>query len=219
MWHATNGVDISKSGCVRTWARRRLRHAFVEELKLRGYDETGKLIDAAAMQTRRDAMAMLNLGRSIDLTGSLRMHGVGPLIPAKFETVKQEMRSLVNLLIQWAVDTAFGSKGEDKKSSGVGLTFARTDRPSSQPRTWQERSPVHLPTTSKKQLDVETRPSLISPQVSSDAPNWLAKARAIHRAPNEPQARVPPPQSRVRKAVTSLDRGSVWRVNLGDRIR
>lgn len=119
-WHATNGVDISKSGCVRTWARRRLRQAFVEELKVKGYDEMGKLVNENAMQERSDVMNVLKLGRSIDLTGSLRMHGVGPLIPARFETVKEEMRGIVDALIQSAIDTALGFRGEGAKSSGLG---------------------------------------------------------------------------------------------------
>ncbi|KAF2629676.1 hypothetical protein BU25DRAFT_318788, partial [Macroventuria anomochaeta] len=105
-WHATNGIDISKSGCVRTWARRRLRQAFVEELKAKGYDETGRLVDVDAMQEKRDVTNVVRLGRSVDLTGSLRIHGVGPLIPAKFNTVKEEMRGIVEALVQSSVDTA-----------------------------------------------------------------------------------------------------------------
>ena len=29
-WCATTGLDVSKSSCVRTWARRRMRHALLE---------------------------------------------------------------------------------------------------------------------------------------------------------------------------------------------
>lgn len=128
-WHATNATDISKSGCVRTWARRRLRQAFVEELKVLGYDETGKLVDETAMQKRRDVMNVLRLGRSVDLTGSLRMHGVGPLVPAEFETVKEEVRGILEALLMSSVDTALGFAGEGQKSSGLGQRRAHADTP------------------------------------------------------------------------------------------
>lgn len=145
-WHATNGIDISKSGCVRTWARRRLRQAFVEELRDKGYDEMGKLVNKNAMQGRSDVMNVLRLERSIDLTGSLRMHGVGPLIPARFETVKEEMRGIVDALIQSAVDTALGFRGEGAKSSGLGQRSAPSFAPPSTLRQ-QERKAVVVPKT------------------------------------------------------------------------
>ncbi|KAJ4994429.1 hypothetical protein SVAN01_00258 [Stagonosporopsis vannaccii] len=141
-WHATNGTDISKSGCVRTWARRRLRQAFVEELKAAGYDATGKLVNATAMQDRTDVMNVLRLGRSVDLSGSLRMHGIGPLVPAKFETVKEEVRGIIEALVQSSVDTALGFEGEGKKSSGLGQRPVRAGALSRSRKAQEKRTAV-----------------------------------------------------------------------------
>jgi hypothetical protein len=110
-WCATMGLDISKSSCVRNWARRRLRHALVEALKAKGYDEAGKLVDREAMRDEPVVQQVLARGRSMDLMGTLRMHGVSPLLPAKFETVRADMRGVVAALVQTAVDKALGVAG------------------------------------------------------------------------------------------------------------
>lgn len=172
-WHATNGTDISKSGCVRTWARRRLRQAFVEELKAKGYDETGKLVDSTAMQDRRDVVNVLRLGRSVDLVGSLRMHGVGPLLPAKFETVKADVRGLIEALVQSSVDNALGFAGEGEKSSGLGQRSMRAGLSAQHRKTQQKRREVVTATANvaKKKPDsavVDAAKELlrIKPQVS-----------------------------------------------------
>ncbi|KAJ4340587.1 hypothetical protein N0V95_007462 [Ascochyta clinopodiicola] len=231
-WHATNGVDISKSGCVRTWARRRLRQAFVEELKQRGYDETGKLVDSSAMQDRRDVMNVVGLGRSVDLSGSLRMHGVAPLIPAKFEAVKEEVRGIVDALVQSAVDTALGLAGEGEKSSGLGQRLARGGP--EQARRPQERRPLAGPSVPRKKMDGTAEPLRMKPQTATsegqtrtrrassgpvergtaskppqtNAMNWLEKAKTTHNALKESPARAAPPQARSRRLVTELDRGT-----------
>lgn len=168
-WHSTNGVDISKSGCVRTWARRRLRQAFVEELKAKGYDETGKLVDATAMQERIDVMNIVRLGRSVNLTGSLRMHGVGPLISAKFVDVKKEVRGIVDALISGAVDTALGFAGEGVKSSGLGPRAGAL----SQSRKAQGKRPVaaaRTPAAPKKKSEAAIEQPRTRPQPSPQAP-------------------------------------------------
>ncbi|KAF9698361.1 hypothetical protein EKO04_003838 [Ascochyta lentis] len=241
-WHATNGVDISKSGCVRTWARRRLRQAFVAALKQKGYDETGKLVDATALQDQRDVMNVVRLGRNVDLTGSLRMHGVGPLIPAKFETVKEEMRGIVDALIQSSVDTALGLAGEGEKTSGLGQRSARAGAPE-QSRRPHERRPLAVPSVPRKRLEVAAKPSRMKPQAASaeaqlrtrrrstgpaeeritprslqakpqdNATNRLEKARFTYNASEEPPARA----SRARRLVTDLDRGTGRRINMSDR--
>lgn len=191
-WHATNGTDISKSGCVRTWSRRRLRHAFIEELEAKGYDETGKLVDATAMQNRTDVMNVVRLGRNMDLMGSLRMHGDKPLVPAKYETVKEEMRSIVDALIASAVDNALGFAGEAERSGGLGQRSARTPAPSQRkrPQGRTSRSPMAARSTSEKQLDVTTNPLRIKPQTpSSDAPFRIRRAVPVptkHRAVPRP---------------------------------
>ncbi|KAJ4399035.1 hypothetical protein N0V91_009731 [Didymella pomorum] len=105
LWHTTTGVDVSKSSCVRHWALRRLRQAFVEELRDKGYDESGKCVDFSKIEdgyVRR----VVQSGRCVDMQGSVRMHGVPTLVPAKYETVKEEIRGIVDALVQTAVDAA-----------------------------------------------------------------------------------------------------------------
>ncbi|KAJ8113708.1 hypothetical protein OPT61_g4229 [Boeremia exigua] len=218
-WHATNGTDISKSGCVRTWARRRLGQAFAEELKAKGFDEDGKLVNATAMQDRRDVMNVLNLGRSIDLTGSLRMHGLGPLIPAKFATVKEEMRSLVELLIQNSVDTALGFSGEGERSSGLGQRSTHAGAPS-QSRKAQGKKPVAAPQTLgalKKKPDsalVQAAKELlrVKPKATPRPPGARNTAErpkkiAVPSAPLriKPQAAVPKAASRSARLSRGLE--------------
>lgn len=157
-WHATNGTDISKKSTVRTWARRRLRQAFVEELKVKGYDETGKLVDATALE-RRDVINVIKTGRSVDLIGSLRMHGVAPLVPAKFETVKEEMRGVVDALVQSAVDQALGFAGEGERSGGL------RQRP--QNRRPLGSRPVAAPMASRKILSHTEETLRVTPLVAS----------------------------------------------------
>lgn len=130
-WHATNGIDISKSSCVRHWARRRLKQAFVEELRARGYDETGKLVDKSKLQDKYVAN-VVRQGRSVDLSGSLRMHGVPPLVPAKYEAVKEEVRGIVDALVQIAVDAALGFVGEGERS-GLGQRRPQIQRSQAAP--------------------------------------------------------------------------------------
>ena len=136
-WCATTGLDVSKSSCVRTWARRRMRHALLEELKAKGYDETGKLIDKHAMKDEPVVQQVLARGRSMDLMGTLRMHGIDPLLPAKYETVRADMRSIVEALVQTAVDNALGVVGEAQRPTRVGAP--------SQPRGQEERRPGAVP--------------------------------------------------------------------------
>ncbi|KAI8934619.1 hypothetical protein NX059_008312 [Plenodomus lindquistii] len=99
-WHVTTGLDLTKSSCVRTWARRRLRQAVRHELAARGYDEKGSLVNAAAVVNRPDLLAVLRQGRSLDLKGSLRLHVLAPLIPAKFTTLCEETGQLLDNMLQ-----------------------------------------------------------------------------------------------------------------------
>ncbi|KAL1792418.1 hypothetical protein ACET3X_008925 [Alternaria dauci] len=95
-WHATAGVDLNKSSCIRTWARRRLRNAVVDELKARGYDETGKFANAKIVPQRADLMARVVAGQTLDLKGSLRLHVQAPLIPAKYVDIRAEAGAVID---------------------------------------------------------------------------------------------------------------------------
>lgn len=95
-WHATSGSDSSKSSCVRGWARRRLRTAIIEALKARGLHENGK---AAQITNTDNGHVGANEGR-LDLKGSLRVHALPPLVPAKFVEVKAEVDKVIDILVQ-----------------------------------------------------------------------------------------------------------------------
>jgi hypothetical protein len=95
-WHITTGADLSKSSCVRSWSRRRLRNAIVEELKAHGYDENGKFVKRKASDTRDNPTAATIFD---DLRGSLRLHAQAALIPAKYVDVKTEVGQVIKTIL------------------------------------------------------------------------------------------------------------------------
>ena len=116
-WHATTRVDLSKSSCVRAWARRRLRNAFKDELRQRGYDETGTLVDLKAIQGRADLVNVLHQGQSLNLTGSLRLHIQPPLISASYLDVRAETGHIIEILLQ-VVKSSAGGPSSARKTDG-----------------------------------------------------------------------------------------------------
>jgi hypothetical protein len=102
-WHATTGVDLNKSSCVRAWARRRLRNAVKEELRARGYDEGGKFVHREILKDRADLMNVLRAGKTLDLKGSLRLHVQPPLVPAKYVDLCAETGIVIEALVQGMV--------------------------------------------------------------------------------------------------------------------
>lgn len=218
-WHATNTTDLSKSGCVRTWARRRLAQAFKEELKAKGYDEKGKLVDATALQDRQDVMNVIRLGKSVDLNGSLRLHGISPLLSVKFEQIKDEVRTIVDALVTSAVDTALGFDSAGEKTSGLGLRFARVGNQRKLPR--QQRKPVAAPASSvahKKKAEsglvkaakdlLEAKPQALSSALPPARSNlsWPREAGAAP-APlrTKPQAKPSEPKSRHKRPSMTVE--------------
>jgi hypothetical protein len=93
-WFITSPADLSRSSCVRTWARRRLREAVIEELKVRGYDDNGLPLKGQ---------------NTTQLKGSLRLIVQTPIIPAKFAEVKAETGKLIDALVQGSKVPAGGS--------------------------------------------------------------------------------------------------------------
>lgn len=118
-WHATTGVDLSKSSCVRAWARRRLRNALREELLQRGFDQTGIMVSPEAIGDRADLLHLLQQGRALHLTGSLRLHVQPALIPAKYTEVRTETGQLIDILLQGLVQQAGGQPSVRKHSHYV----------------------------------------------------------------------------------------------------
>ncbi|KAF1830372.1 hypothetical protein BDW02DRAFT_642244 [Decorospora gaudefroyi] len=115
-WHVTTGIDLNKSSCVRAWARRRLRTAITEELKQRGYDENGKFVNLKAIQDRMDMMSVLRVGKTLDLTGSLRLIVQPPLVPAKYADVRAETGKVIEALVE-AVKNEAGVYGSMRNST------------------------------------------------------------------------------------------------------
>jgi hypothetical protein len=145
-WHATTGVDLTKSSCVRAWARRRLRNAVVEELRTRGYNEYGKFMDAKSLNTGRDSWSMTSK-KSMDLKGSLRLHVQAPLLPAKYEDIKAETGKLIDIIVR-AVQLEIGNS-----------TFRTSDRPQWNPPSYARTKRMSSPQWGGKSPIIENHPS------------------------------------------------------------
>ncbi|KAF2201347.1 hypothetical protein GQ43DRAFT_349635, partial [Delitschia confertaspora ATCC 74209] len=102
-WIVSVGSATSKARVVRSWLRRRLRNAFIEELKNRGFDENGKgIVMSRRAQGEGGGAVMEEVDKAQgmrELRGSLRLHAISPLITAKFEDVKKETAFVVNALV------------------------------------------------------------------------------------------------------------------------
>ncbi|PVH98376.1 hypothetical protein DM02DRAFT_484075, partial [Periconia macrospinosa] len=84
-WHVTTTNDLSKSSVVRSWCRRRLRNAFTDALKTRGFDRFGRLVDAGALEVPFRSLANVVKDKpDFQLRGSFRFHAQVPVIPAKY---------------------------------------------------------------------------------------------------------------------------------------
>jgi hypothetical protein len=90
----------SKKSVVRNWLKRRLRQAFVEELKSRGYDRDGNAITKGKHAAEEIGQEMIIAQRPRVLTGSLRLSVQPSLLTTKFVDVKREAGSVVDSLIQ-----------------------------------------------------------------------------------------------------------------------
>jgi hypothetical protein len=134
-WHATTGVDLIKSACVRSWARRRLRSAVVEELRARGYDEYGKFINQSKFLKGGGKSLNMPTGNSLDLKGSLRLHVQAPLLPAKYADVKAETGRLIDIIVSAVTDDGVQQRtGKNIRPQWNPPPHARTKRGSQPPR-------------------------------------------------------------------------------------
>jgi hypothetical protein len=166
-WHVTTSSELSKSSCVRAWARRRLRNAVVEELKLRGYDDTGRPLPvdestktAAAVLPKSTAPTMP------ELTGSMRLHVQAPLIPAKFPAVRAEIGHVVDQLVR-AANIPAGGLSEKKA------------RPASQRFT---KSPANRASYAKPWSNAKTSVAP-SPRKTAEAPSSQLRFKSLVPGP------------------------------------
>lgn len=165
-WHTTAGTDISKSSCVRHWASRRLRKAFVEELRQRGYDESGKLVDVGKIEDAY-VQRVIKSGRRVDMHGSLRLHGVPTLVPAKFERVKEEVRGIVDALVQTAVDAALEMRFEDSRHGESRIMAPERTPQTQRPKNQRSSASPARGHNARKTVASEKEPSRVKPTASS----------------------------------------------------
>ncbi|KAF2745821.1 hypothetical protein M011DRAFT_389951, partial [Sporormia fimetaria CBS 119925] len=100
-WHVTVGPGTSKARVVRTWVRRRLKNAFHESLKERGVAVDGKIVDAVrAAGPDSTIQKLIEKGQQVSLTGSIKLHGLEPMVSAKFVDVKKATGGLVDGLLE-----------------------------------------------------------------------------------------------------------------------
>lgn len=104
-WHVTTAADLSKSSCVRSWSRRRLRNAIIEELRARGFDENGKAIISKISNSGNTALRS-PFPSPPAIQGSLRLHAQLPLIPAKFTEVKAEVGRTIDIILGASMPTS-----------------------------------------------------------------------------------------------------------------
>jgi hypothetical protein len=124
-WHVTTGTDLAKSSCVRSWARRRLRNAIVDELKAHGFDENGRLI----VQKASDSTNGPKTTKTSDgLKGGLRLHVQAPLVPAKYVDVKAEVGQVIKTIMMATKPENHRAVPNKKPAAGHARSFSPEQR-------------------------------------------------------------------------------------------
>jgi hypothetical protein len=99
-WHATVASTSSKSAVIRTWMRRRLRNAFIDELKARGIAEDGKILkDVKRSFTSSVIEGLAKREQDTSLKGSLKLHAMAPMLTAKYTLVRKETGVIIDALL------------------------------------------------------------------------------------------------------------------------
>ncbi|KAF2263427.1 hypothetical protein CC78DRAFT_275041 [Lojkania enalia] len=110
-WHAIAPNNCSKTKVVRTWARRRLRNAFVEELRERGINQDGTLENAERVTKYSDTLGkFMKDGKALRLKGSLRLLALPPVLSTKYVDVRKETGRVADILLQCLEDDCISSK-------------------------------------------------------------------------------------------------------------
>ncbi|OAG05107.1 uncharacterized protein CC84DRAFT_1165436 [Paraphaeosphaeria sporulosa] len=99
-WHVTSGIDLSRSSVVRSWCRRRLRGAFTEGLKERGFDEFGRLLNVAKLREQKGFKSLSERNADLSLDGSVRLHITPALVTAKYADVRKETGGIIDILVE-----------------------------------------------------------------------------------------------------------------------
>jgi hypothetical protein len=125
-WHVTTGTDLAKSSCVRSWARRRLRHAIVDELKAHGFDENGQAIRQKGSNSPDGPKATKT---SDGLRGGLRLHVQAPLVPAKYVDVRAEVGQVIKTIMGAAIPENPKAVLNKKPAGAPARTISSEQRP------------------------------------------------------------------------------------------
>lgn len=99
-WHVTSGVDLSRSGVVRSWCRRRLRNAFTEGLKERGFDDFGRLVNVTRLREHKGFERLSERDGCLSLEGSVQLRISPALVTAKYADVRKETNATIDILLE-----------------------------------------------------------------------------------------------------------------------
>lgn len=120
-WNVTVGVNLSKAKVVRSWVRRRLQNAFVEELRERGIEQDGRLLGKGRGVERHGIPAdVIQQYGSVSLMGSLRLHANPSVVTAKYTDVRKETGVVVDaLLLSLKTDLRIPDRRNEVKFQGL----------------------------------------------------------------------------------------------------
>ncbi|KAL4904677.1 hypothetical protein BDW74DRAFT_154367 [Aspergillus multicolor] len=113
LWWRVTIVDmVSYKSVVRSWAARRARAAFKEELKARGFDSEGR-----RLASETSGSAATSLGFSGNMTGTLNMDIQPAILTTTFPALLKEMKFTVDALIREQQQMQTGRKKSPQNES------------------------------------------------------------------------------------------------------
>lgn len=91
---------MHKTKVVRSWARRRVSQAVVEQLRVKGFDGKGRRIDATetASQGHNSSEGLGNAGPDA-LVGTVDIEVLNPCVQKEFKEVQQQAGALVESVL------------------------------------------------------------------------------------------------------------------------
>ncbi|KAF2446928.1 hypothetical protein P171DRAFT_429876 [Karstenula rhodostoma CBS 690.94] len=144
-WHVTSGIDLSRSGVVRTWCRRRLRNAFTEGLKGRGFDEFGRLVNVAMLRQHKGFERLSERDGGLSLEGSVQLRITPALVTTKYAEVRKETDATIDILLEGLKADSYWSHLSDPQLQSRALSQSKAP---SRPR---ETASQVLPNTHSQQ--------------------------------------------------------------------
>jgi hypothetical protein len=102
-WVVTTGLQLGSKKTVRSWAARRTRQAFVEALRMRGFDSRGILTNIPGTPLEYDRLP--KPVKSGELYGSLRIIPRKAAVTAGFDFIRQDAVQLVDQICRLCKST------------------------------------------------------------------------------------------------------------------